>query len=303
MFRFRLVNTITDLLVTLSFVVFTLGVTLLGPSPLALAESSKALARFALVDVTRDPGGNPELTPEGQLVSSNWSGYVLPNFQTGDVYTSVQATWAVPEVPYENKKHDSTEWIGIGGFCKDPTCRKIDQTLIRVGTGQDPLGGPENVYFSWYQMSPGVVFGGPIGPHPGDEITASLSCNPCTGSQTWTVSMVDTTTGESWTEDFSYQSSELSAEIVEGTSTDQRGIFPLANYGIATFDQSSVNGGSADLSVGYSIVLREPQHKSSIVSTLDSTFDGFSACFESRKRVAPCLFMPLPGALSGLTFY
>ena len=158
-------------------------------------------------------------------------------------------------------------------------------------------------------ISPGikchrVVFGGPIGPHPGDEITASLSCNPCTGSQTWTVSMVDNTTGESWTEDFSYQSSELSAEIVEGTSTDQRGIFPLANYGTTHLpDQSSVNGGSADLSVGYSIVLREPQHKSSIVSTLDSTFDGFSACFESRKRVAPCLFMPLPGALSGLTFY
>jgi hypothetical protein len=93
MFRFRLVNTITDLLMALSFVVYTLGVTLLGPSSLAPAESSKALARFALVDVTRDPGGNPELTPEGQLVSSNWSGYALPNFQTGDVYTSVQASF------------------------------------------------------------------------------------------------------------------------------------------------------------------------------------------------------------------
>jgi hypothetical protein len=118
MFRFRLVNTITDLLVTLSFVVFTLGVTLLGPSPLALAESSKALARFALVDVIRDPGGSPELTPEGQFVSSNWSGYVLPNFQTGDVYTSVQATWAVPEVPYENKSMIPLSGSGSAAFAR-----------------------------------------------------------------------------------------------------------------------------------------------------------------------------------------
>lgn len=69
-------------------------------------------------------------------------------------------------------------------------------------------------------ISPGikchrVVFGGPIGPHPGDEITASLSCNPCTGSQTWTVSMVDTTTGESWTEDFS--------SVLGAFSGDRRG--------------------------------------------------------------------------------
>ena len=118
MFGFRLVNIITDLSMALLFVVSTLGVTLLGSSPLALAESSKALARFALVDITRDPGGNSELTPEGQLVSSNWSGYVLPNFQTGDVYTSVQATWAVPEVPYENKSMIPLSGSGSAAFAR-----------------------------------------------------------------------------------------------------------------------------------------------------------------------------------------
>jgi len=260
-------------------------------SPSAYAESSKTLAKYALVSVVRDADGRPLMTEDGRYVSSNWSGYVLPSFKTGDTYTSVQATWIVPDVPFEKRKHDSTQWIGIGGFCADARCRKIDRTLIQIGTGQDPLGGPENVYFSWYQMSPGIPLGAPIGPNPGDVITASVSCDPCIGNQMWTLSMMDLTSGVGWKgQPVPYQSSTLSAEFVEGTSADQRQILPLANYGTIPFDQSMVNGSGANLGGGYGIVLRAPQGNSSNISPLNPTADGFTACFDQPN----CTFVPIP---------
>ncbi len=54
------------------------------------------------------------------------------------------------------------------------------------------------------------------------------------------------------------------------------------------------NGVSADLTLADSIVMRDPHGESSNVSTLDSTFDGFSACFGPHKALKPCSFVPLP---------
>ena len=267
---------------------------LFGPAKSGFAESPKALAKHALVEVIRDSNGRPRMTANGQYVSSNWSGYVLPSFKTGDSYTSIQATWVMPDIPFENRKHDSTQWVGIGGFCTDSRCRKVDHTLIQLGTAEDPLGGPENVYFAWHQIQPGPVFGTSLAVLPGDEIRASLSCNPCVGNQSWTFSMTDLTSGENWiAEHVPYQSSLMSAEFMEGTSTDQDGIFPLANYGSVTIDQSFANGASAAVGTGYGIVLQEP-HASSNVSPLNTTADGFTACFGPDKKLVACSFISLP---------
>jgi hypothetical protein len=267
---------------------------LVAPSHSAFAESSKKLSKYALFEVVRDSNGRPLMTPGGQFVSSNWSGYVLPNFHTGDTYTSVQATWVVPDVPFEKRKHDSTQWIGIGGFCKDPRCKKVDQTLIQLGTAEDPLGGPENAYFAWHQTQPGPAYGTSLAIEPGDMITASLRCNPCTGNQSWTLSMTDLTSGEAWTaQPVPFQSSQLSAEFIEGPSTDQNGIFPLANYGTLTFDQVFFNDVSADLTKRYGIVLRDPKASSNI-SPLNTTADGFTACFGPRNNPVDCSFIPFP---------
>jgi len=234
------------------------------------------------------------MTPGGQFVSSNWSGYVLPNFQTGDTYTSVQATWVVPNLPFENaRKHASAQWVGIGGFCKDPRCRKVDQTLLQLGTAE-VLGGPVNVYFGWNQTQPGPAFGTSLAVEPGDTITASLSCNPCTGTQSWMFSMRDLTTDQAWSAyPVPYKSSNLSAEFIEGIGADQLAVFPLANYGGVTFDGSLINGLDADLAAGYGIVLREP-HASSNISPLNASADDFTACFGPHKNPAPCSFIPLP---------
>src|SRR5258708_1110845 len=90
------------------------------------AGPTKALGKHALFEVIRDSNGGPPRATEGKYVSSNWSGYVLPSFKTGDTYTSIQATWVVLDVAFADTKRASTEWIGIGGFCRDPRCTKVD---------------------------------------------------------------------------------------------------------------------------------------------------------------------------------
>jgi Peptidase A4 family len=267
---------------------------LLGAARTAFARSTKKLAKYALVQVVRDADGRPLMTADGQYVSSNWSGYVLPSFKTGETYTSVQATWVVPNLPFENtRKHASAQWVGIGGFCKDSRCNKVDQTLIQLGTAE-VLGGPEDVYFAWHQIQPGPVFGTSLAVLPGDEITASISCNPCVGNQSWAFSMTDITSGKNWTaEPVPYQSSLMSAEFIEGASTGQKVVFPLANYGTVTIEQSIVNDSEADLTAGYGIVLRDSR-ASSTISPLNATADGFTACFEPHRNPAACSFIPLP---------
>ena len=54
------------------------------------------------------------------------------------------------------------------------------------------------------------------------------------------------------------------------------------------------NGDSANLTLADTIVMRDPHGESSNVSALDSTLDGFSACFGLHKKLKPCSFVPLP---------
>ena len=126
---------------------------------------------------------------------------------------------------------------------------------------------------------------------PGDTIMASLSCaGKCKGTQHWTLSMTNQTTGLSWSKVLKYNSSKLSAEWIEEAPTDRNGIVPLADFGTSTFVQSMVNGASADLSTGDSIVMDDPNGQSSTVSPPDSTMDGFTACFDQPN----CSFVPIP---------
>jgi hypothetical protein len=144
-------------------------------------------------------------------------------------------------------------------------------------------------------MLPGPSIQTSLVVNPGDEITASLACNgDCTGSQTWTLAMTDETTSQSWSQDVDYNSSNLSAEWIEEAPSKGRKIVPLADYGTTTFGLSMTNGESADLTDADSIVMHNPHGESSNVSPLNSTFDGFSACYGPHKKLTPCSFVPLP---------
>ena len=267
-----------------------------GQSRLDAGRASIVAAKHAPVEIIRGPDGTALVSGEATYTSTNWSGYVLPEFVTRQLYFSAQATWIVPTVAFKNKQAVSSNWVGIGGFCENAKCKSVDQTLIQLGTAQAATSRKNTSYFAWYEMLPASSVPIPtLAVNPGDIITASLSCGGnCTGFQIWTLSMTDETTSQNWTTDFSYQSSNLSAEWIEEAPSGRHGILPLANYHTTTFDQSMINGAGADLSLADTIVMRNPHGESSNVSALDSTFDGFSACFGPNKKLKPCSFIPLP---------
>src|ERR1700675_315728 len=105
----RPVNAIHKSSIVFSIVVYALAVALVGSPLFAEAGQSRpsrvsvGAAKHAPIQVIPDPNGNALLTREGQLTSTNWSGFVLPNFATNELYTSAQATWVVPTVVFKKK--------------------------------------------------------------------------------------------------------------------------------------------------------------------------------------------------------
>lgn len=266
-----------------------------GQSRLDAGRASIVAAKHAPVEIIRGPDGTALVTGEATYTSTNWSGYVLPEFVTRQLYFSAQATWIVPTVVFKNKPAVSSNWVGIGGFCETTQCKNVDQSLIQLGTTQETTSRKNTSYFAWYEMLPAASIPTALVVNPGDVVTASLSCaGNCTGAQSWTLSMMDETTSQSWSNVFTYESSNLSAEWIEEAPSGRHGILPLADYQTTTFDQSMINGAGADLSLADTIVMRNPHGESSNVSALDSTFDGFSACFGPHKKLKPCSFIPLP---------
>jgi hypothetical protein len=212
----------------------------------AAAEQQPAPVRLkhAPIQLHLDPDGSPQRGLRNQFVSTNWSGYVVANYQTGFKYTSASMTWVVPTVSYgastdtTSSTEYSANWVGIGGFCENRLCTRGDHTLIQLGTEQDVSPDGTTQYYAWYEVLPQAEK--PLGPghpvFPGDMMTASLSCQqPCSGkTQNWTLSMIDETQHWTWSMPLSYGSSLLSVEWIE-EAPYSGGILPLADFGTAAF--------------------------------------------------------------------
>lgn len=279
-----------------------LTVAIVGSSSLASAGSVKAHMNHAPVVLVRDKNGNPVASLAHQLVSENWSGYVLSKISTKKSYTSASSTWVVPAVTYDGIEAISANWVGIGGFCKDKKCNQGDKTLIQLGTFQAAIGDSDLEYVAWYELIPASsVEIGTLNVSPGDTITASLSCaGKCKKKQAWTLSMTDVTTGDSWSQVFNYKSSKLSAEWIEEAPSSGGGIEPLADFDKSVFSESVANGTSANLDSAFSLVMEDsdgsshpcsesPSCQTSNVSEPNSTMDGFAACFSPNSTLASCV--------------
>ena len=160
--------------------------------------------------------------------SSNWSGYEETG--AGAQFTSVSASWAVPQLE-ANITGSSSAWVGIDGT--------TTPDLIQAGTEQDwTVSGP--LYYAWYELLPGsAVELGPV--HPGDEVTASVAqLSP----GKWSISIKDSTTGQSWSQQVAYNAAGVSAEwVVEApTSASSQAVEPLAAFGSVDFSHISVGG-------------------------------------------------------------
>jgi peptidase A4-like protein len=129
----------------------------------------------------RNDDGSLARGKRNEIDTSNWSGYAVAKFETGQTYLGANATWAVPTVIFKPDAAGSTveyssTWVGIGGFCENALCTRADRSLIQLGTEQDISSTGATQYYAWYEMLPQYPVRIPIEVKPGDSITASLQC-------------------------------------------------------------------------------------------------------------------------------
>jgi len=255
-----------------------------------------------IIQIATDQTGTPLSGFSNAKYSLNWSGYALANYATSSTYTSAGAAWTVPAVTYSpsiiagkllgtNPPELSSTWLGIGGYCEASNCSSRDTTLIQLGTSQEAVAPGVFAYYAWYEMLPAPPLPIPKVVQAGDSITASLSCTAsCTAgtTQTWTLSMADTTHDWTWTTSVQYESSLLSSEwIMEAPTSSTYGILPLPNYVLEAFNPVSANGVNPSLAAADTITMIDPWGESSSPSAATSG-DEFDTCFAATLKPAAC---------------
>jgi hypothetical protein len=173
---------------------------------------------------------------EGRLVpsavastSTNWSGYAVTAGR--GAVTAVSGSWVVPTVSGSGTAY-SSDWVGIDGFSSP--------TVEQIGTDSDLAGGTPQ-YYAWYEMYPSGSVQIPLAVHAGDTMSASVTY----GSNGFTLSISDVTTGKSFTTTKAAAGAQRSsAEWVVEAPSSYSGILPLANFGKVTFTgaQATVGG-------------------------------------------------------------
>lgn len=168
-------------------------------------------------------------------VTSNWAGYVA----SSGTYSGVSGSWNVPSVSGSGDTSADATWVGIGGVSTDD--------LIQVGTQNvvSPNGSVESSAF--YEMLPDTSITIPnVSLSAGDAITASIAND---GGDQWTITLKDTTNGESYSTVVSYDSSESSAEWIEEDPSDGASQIPLDNFGTVTITNGSamMNGSKTSI--------------------------------------------------------
>lgn len=204
--------------------------------------------------------------------SSNWSGYAV----TGTGFKSVTGQWNVTSVSSSRKATYSSEWIGIDGY--------NNSDLIQTGTEADYYNGSAH-YDAWWEILPAAETVIPsITVRPNDKMTASVSKG---SGSSWTITITDTTTGKSFTTTQTYTGPQTSAEWIEEAPSLGGRVATLANYGLATFDPGTVNGGNPLLTASDGGVMVQKGVQVSTPSNPDGDTDGFNAKYGSSVPSPP----------------
>jgi len=178
------------------------------------------LARWAgsVASNARQPGTS---IPE----SRNWAGYAA----TGGTFTSVSATWNVPEFAPDSPAGADAIWVGIGGV------RGND--LIQAGTQETVSGHDSTEYQAWIETLPQASRPVPLAVNAGDSISVSLQEQV---GDDWLIAFVNNTSGKTYQLTMHYASARSSAEWVVEAPTARRGrLLPLDAFGSVNFTQAA----------------------------------------------------------------
>jgi hypothetical protein len=207
--------------------------------------------------------------------SENWSGYVI----TGSGYHTITAAWVVPKVKPSSGNTYSSSWVGIDG--------DGNSDLIQTGTEADYTGGSAK-YDAWWEILPASETVIPsITVHPGNIFTASI--NQVSGTN-WTITINNTSTGQSFTTNQTYTGPGASAEwIVERPEVGFR-LSTLANYGKDVFNkQDTLNGANPGFTTADEIEMTNNTGTQvlSIPSDPNVETNGFVTAYGSTKPAPP----------------
>ena len=177
--------------------------------------------------------------PADTVFSSNWAGYVASS-TSGDSYTSVSASWTVPDVSDSSEGSAAAQWVGLGGYSTSD--------LLQIGTIEYVDGG-EAYYKVFYEKLPDVAQQ-IADVEAGSSITASV-LKTTDSSDTWDLTYTvvaadgDTTTSTlSVTLDSSYEEEiGTSAEWISEDPANGNGqLYSMADMGTITYTTATVNG-------------------------------------------------------------
>jgi hypothetical protein len=228
-----------------------------------------------------DPNAPPLVVTEmlnNQGESQNWSGYAA----TEGNYTSVRATWAVPEIGLASPAGIDAAWVGIGGV------RSRD--LIQAGSQRTVLANGSSQDEAWLELLPAAPETVPFRVGPGNTIRVSIDQQ---GPETWLIAFANVTSGQTYQVTKHYASSLTSAEWVEeAPSAGRRRVLPLDNFGTVSFSQASVVRDSEVLNIAqagaHAITMITPagQHLAE-PSALGADGDSFSVTRTSTPSPLP----------------
>jgi peptidase A4-like protein len=236
---------------------------------LIAASSPATAASGSLVHRPRIPVEAP--TGAG-WASSNWSGYAT----TGTGLNAATGSWVVQAVSPSRGASYSSQWVGIDGF--------NNNDLIQTGTESDYYSGRAH-YDAWWEILPAAETVIPsITVRPGDVMSASVKQ---VSGTSWSISITDRTTGQTFSTTQTYTGPRTSAEWVEEAPTVGGRVATLAHYGLTTFDPGTLNGKNPGLTSADSGVMIQKNRQVSTPSTPDRDTDGFNMQYGSTAPAPP----------------
>jgi len=216
---------------------------------LAAAIAATAILVFAAATYYYDnypstsPNSSQPQSPTDQA-DLNWAGYVA-TYSISDpkpLVTQVSGSWVVPQIQSSQNDTFSAVWIGIGGF--------FGHTLIQTGTEQDCINGV--IYYSaWFELLPAeAVTITTIDISPGDTIKASVSLT-IPSENVWSISISDLSTGQSFRQEFFYDSSRLSAEWTVERPDVNNALSEIADFGSVTLSNCTATIDNEVAAIGH----------------------------------------------------
>ena len=166
---------------------------------------------------------SPDVQP-GLSTSQNWSGYAA----RGGTFTSVAATWTIPQLALDGPFGADATWIGIGGL------RSHD--LIQAGTQQAVSGTGTVTYHAWIETLPDISHPVPVTVLPGESVSFSIDQQ---AGDTWLISFTNLTSGQTLQRTLQYASTVSSAEWIEEAPFARRRVLPISQFGSLTFTSAS----------------------------------------------------------------